>query len=425
MRFVFEVQVAVKQKGSGNPTKDTLTVNFTLLGDSKHNEANQEGGPHGLALNKLDTWLDTKSYEVPLNSTVWDLMKQVQNANKNITFNARGSQYGTYVYSVTYNGTELGELDNGKLSGWMYTVNGTHPEVGVASRFLNNGDTVVFHYTDDYTKEEGSEKWNTPGGVVEEVKDVTTDTKKGTTTAPTDVRVSEKTNADGTKTKVAEVKISADNQKEVLKQAKASKSKEIILNVSSKSVGDATKADVTLDKSFIDSIVKDTDAKLTIRTPFGDKTYTQEELKAMSEAATGSTITVAIEKAAEPTDDAAANIAKAKSIVKDLKLTARSSKTTKKNIKAVLKNDAKVKASVQELKDLGFTVKYRFYRSTKKAASYKSTVTKKTAAYTNTSGKKGTKYFYKLQVRVYDENGKLVAKTALKQCKYASRTWSK
>jgi len=38
---------------------------------------------------------------------------------------------------------------------------------------------------------------------------------------------------------------------------------------------------------------------------------------------------------------------------------------------------------------------------------------------------KGTKYFYKVQVRVYDENGKLVAKTALKQCKYASRTWSK
>ena len=420
------VQVAVKQKESGNPTKDTLTVSFTLLGDSKHNEANQEGGPHGLALNKLDTWLDTKSYEVPLNSTVWDLMKQVQKANNNITFNARGSQYGTYVYSVTYNGTELGELDNGKLSGWMYTVNGTHPEVGVASRFLNNGDTVVFHYTDDYTKEEGSEKWNTPGGAVEEVKDVTTDTKTGTTTAPTDVKVSEKTNADGTKTKVADVKVSADNQKEILKQAKQSKANEIILVVSSKSVGDAEKADVTLDKSFIDSIVKDTDAKLTIRTPFGDKTYTQDELKAMSEAANGSTVTVAIEKVAEePTDDAAVKMEKAKSIVKDLKLVARSSKTAKKNIKAVLKSDAKTKDSVQELKDLGFTVKYRFYRSTKKAAAYKAAVTKKTASYTNTGGKKGTKYFYKVQVRVYDENGKLIAKTALKQCKYATRTWSK
>ena len=238
--------------------------------------------------------------------------------------------------------------------------------------------------------------------------------------------MSEKTNADGTKTKVADVKVSADNQKEILKQAKASKSKEIILNVSSKSVGDATKADVTLDKSFINSIVKDTNAKLTIKTPFGDKTYTQDELKAMSEAVTGSTVTVAIEKATEePTDDAAAKMEKAKSIVKDLKLVARSSKTAKKNIKAVLKSDAKVKASIKELKDLGFTVKYRFYRSTKKAASYKSTVTKKTASYTNTSGKKGTKYFYKVQVRVYDENGKLIATTALKQCKYASRTWSK
>ena len=146
----------------------------------------------------------------------------------------------------------------------------------------------------------------------------------------------------------------------------------------------------------------------------------------MSEAVTGSTVTVAIEKATEePTDDAAAKIEKAKSIVKDLKLVARSSKTAKKNIKAVLKNNAKTKASIQELKDLGFTVKYRFYRSTKKAAGYKAAVTKKTASYINTGGKKGTKYFYKVQVRAYDENGKLVAKTELKQCKYATRTWSK
>jgi len=108
-----------------------------------------------------------------------------------------------------------------------------------------------------------------------------------------------------------------------------------------------------------------------------------------------------------------------------MQLTARSSKTAKKNVKAVLKSDAKTKAAIKELKDLGFTVKYRFYRSTKKSASYKSAITKKVTSYTNTSGKKGTKYFYKVQVRVYDENGKLVAKTALKQCKYASRTWTK
>ena len=415
-----------KESGTTENPKNTIKVNFRLLGDTIHSE---KEGSHTLQKGGLTTWITSRDYEVDLNATVWDFLKEVEKktTDSSVKFNAENSQYGMYISSVTYNGTELAQMDNGPSSGWMYTLNGKHPLLAVSEQFLKDGDKIVFHYTDDYTVEEGSEAWNTPGGgVVEEVKDVTTDTKAGTTTAPTEVKVSEKTNADGTKTKVADVKVSADNQKEILKQAKEKKSNEIILVVSSKSVGDATKADVTLENSFIDSIVKDTNAKLTIKTPFGDKTYTQEELKAMSEAATGSTVTVAIEKAAEePTDDAAAKIEKAKSIVKDMKLVARSSKTAKKNIKAVLKNDAKTKASVQELKDLGFTVKYRFYRSTKKASSYKSTVTKKVASYTNTSGKKGTKYFYKVQVRVYDENGKLIAKTALKQCKYATRTWTK
>ena len=104
-----------------------------------------------------------------------------------------------------------------------------------------------------------------------------------------------------------------------------------------------------------------------------------------------------------------------------MKLIARSSKTAKKNIKVVLKDDSGTKAAIKELEELGFTVKYRFYRSMKKSASYKSALTKETAFYINTSGKKGTKYFYKVQIRVYDENGNLIAKTALRQCKYAAR----
>ena len=115
----------------------------------------------------------------------------------------------------------------------------------------------------------------------------------------------------------------------------------------------------------------------------------------------------------------------AKALTAKLTPIARSAKTAKKNVKVTVRLDKQDKAMIKELKDAGYTVKYRFYRSTKKAAGYKAAVTKKTAAYTNTGGKKGTKYFYKVQVRVYDENGKLTAKTALKQCKYASRTWAK
>ncbi len=108
-----------------------------------------------------------------------------------------------------------------------------------------------------------------------------------------------------------------------------------------------------------------------------------------------------------------------------MKLVARSSKTAKKNIKAVLKSDAKTKASIKELKDLGFTVKYASIARRRKQSSYKSTVTKKTASYANTSGKKGMKYFYKVQVRVYDENGKLIAEDSTQAVCMQSRTWSK
>ena len=108
-----------------------------------------------------------------------------------------------------------------------------------------------------------------------------------------------------------------------------------------------------------------------------------------------------------------------------LQLTARSVKTAKKNIKLTLKTDKQSDEAIAAIKKLGFTVKYKFYRSTKKSSGYKAMLTKTGKTYTNTSGKKGTKYYYKVQVRVYDENGKCVAKTALKQCKYASRTWTK
>ena len=116
--------------------------------------------------------------------------------------------------------------------------------------------------------------------------------------------------------------------------------------------------------------------------------------------------------------DAAATAA----LVAKLTPVARSAKTAKGYIKVTTNLDKSDKAIISDLKDAGYTVKYRFYRSTKKSANYKSALTKQATTYTNTAGKKGTKYYYKVQVRAYDASGKLVAKTALKQCKYACRT---
>ncbi len=113
------------------------------------------------------------------------------------------------------------------------------------------------------------------------------------------------------------------------------------------------------------------------------------------------------------------------SMVSSMKLTARSARTSKKNVKVTVKADKATTEAIKELKKMGYTVKYRYYRSTKKSSGYKSMLTKKANTYTNTYGKKGKMYYYKAQIRVYDKDGKLVAKTALKQCKYANRIWKK
>ena len=105
-------------------------------------------------------------------------------------------------------------------------------------------------------------------------------------------------------------------------------------------------------------------------------------------------------------------------LIKEVNLKVRTSKTAKKNIKAVVSGDVKA------LTDAGYTVKYKFYRSEKKASKYTAAKVKDTNTYINTAGKKGTKYYYKAKALVYDGD-KLAGQTELKQCRYGVRTWSK
>ena len=114
--------------------------------------------------------------------------------------------------------------------------------------------------------------------------------------------------------------------------------------------------------------------------------------------------------------------AEAKATVASLStMKARSTKTAKGNIKVVAKLSTADKQTLAQLTDLGYTVKYRFYRSTKKASNYKAMLEGTTGTYYNTSGKSGTRYYYKARVMVYDAQDNLIAKSTLKQCKYAAR----
>ena len=106
--------------------------------------------------------------------------------------------------------------------------------------------------------------------------------------------------------------------------------------------------------------------------------------------------------------------AEAKAYVQDLSIAVRTAKVGKK-VKVT------VNADVQKLTDNGFTVEYKFYKSTKKGSGYKNTVNKTTNTYTNTNPVKGKNY-YKVKLVVKNAEGTVVATTPLTQCKYGVRT---
>lgn len=122
---------------------EDITVTITLLGDKAHGD---NGQVHGLSKGGLTAWVSGHKVKVTTNMTVWDALKQLPG----VTW---VNPTGNYIKSVTYGGVTIGEFTNGKNSGWMYTLNGKYPMLGVSEQYLKKGDVIVFHYTDDYTLE--------------------------------------------------------------------------------------------------------------------------------------------------------------------------------------------------------------------------------------------------------------------------------
>lgn len=122
---------------------EDITVTITLLGDKAHGD---NGQVHGLSKGGLTAWVSGHKVKVTTNMTVWDALKQLPG----VTWD---NPTGNYIKRVTYGGVTIGEFTNGKNSGWMYTLNGKYPMLGVSEQYLKKGDVIVFHYTDDYTLE--------------------------------------------------------------------------------------------------------------------------------------------------------------------------------------------------------------------------------------------------------------------------------
>lgn len=147
------------ESGGGSNPSGNITVKFTLLGDKAHGES---GEIHTLEGGNLETWILKTSVSVSAKSTVMDVFAKVLSKEgfSWVNENKKDGTKGNYIQSITNKkGIKLAEFTNGEKSGWMYKLNGTHPLLGVSEQTLKDGDEIIFHYTDDYSAEEGSKKW--------------------------------------------------------------------------------------------------------------------------------------------------------------------------------------------------------------------------------------------------------------------------
>lgn len=128
---------------------EDIHVSFELLGDKKH-DSDVDKEYHSLRAGNLETWIPNAEYEVGGNATVLDVFEEVLTKYGYSWDNTKGN----YIAGITKpDGTSLAEVDNGANSGWMYTLNGIHSDLSVTEQYLEDGDIIVFHYTDNYQQE--------------------------------------------------------------------------------------------------------------------------------------------------------------------------------------------------------------------------------------------------------------------------------
>ncbi len=262
--------------------EDLISVWFTLLGDEKHGNNGQIHTYKNGTINKA--WIEKTAVKVAKGSKAKDVIEKALTANNITSVNKSGH----YISEV--NG--LAEFDNGPNSGWLYNYNGVEVDLSIDQQAVNDGDSIVLFYTDDYTKEKGAESWlpSTPS-----TPDVSTSGSSGSATTTTTTQVAVKDDT-------ATATVKDENAKEIIKQAEANMSKEIVIDVKKDDVKEAEKVKVDISVTTAKDVLDKTEADLTVNTPAGSVTLTQDALKEAVAEAKGKTISVEVALVSKPTE---------------------------------------------------------------------------------------------------------------------------
>ncbi|MDR1136060.1 MAG: DUF4430 domain-containing protein [Clostridiales Family XIII bacterium] len=293
-------EAIAKLETTGGSTGDSgISVSFRLIGATRASkDVNLSAGVND---SEYVTWIPTSSYTLNRGATMYDLfMLAIQGAGLSQT-GAESNYVKTITAPTVLGAYRLSEFTNGSYSGWMYTVNGSHPGYGIKEQTLHDGDKVVWHYVNDYRHEVGDwfsdlqyptlgdgsqyNKWlNAPDRLPTSADAKTPGGTSGT--ASTSEIKAEESLGGGT----AKVVVKSEDVKAAVDKAKKDKSTAVSITVKG---NESTKiADVTLPKSSAKEIA-DNGFELVVKSPVGDMSFSKEALTAIA-AKTGDTLEVII-----------------------------------------------------------------------------------------------------------------------------------
>lgn len=127
----------VKTDTSASSNKN-IEVYFTLVGDTVHGSDKHTG---------FSEWLSEIKVEIAESSTVREVIEKVLKDNG---YTVNGLEKGYVSEITTPDKITLGEYSNGPQSGWMYSVNGEGPTVGINDYIIKNGDKIKVYYSDSW-----------------------------------------------------------------------------------------------------------------------------------------------------------------------------------------------------------------------------------------------------------------------------------
>ena len=140
--------------GSSGGSSNSIAVSFRLIGaTASTDDVDLSLGSAGYYGSEYVTWMQTKSYRLGKDATVYDLLRS---ALVSVGLEAEGLE-DDYISGIeapsVLGGEMLMELSNGQYAGWMFAINGKHKSTSIRQQALKDGDSVVLHYVNDYRYE--------------------------------------------------------------------------------------------------------------------------------------------------------------------------------------------------------------------------------------------------------------------------------